>query len=79
MLRHCHAQSRALAHYQDSCRWPARLQARIGPLGDMTWAYEHLYLDTDSKPLRVSMKGGLLIDPRDDPKPATSVEVAGFE
>jgi len=45
----------------------------------MTWAYEHLYLDTDSKPLRVSMKGGLLIDPRDDPKPATSVEVAGFE
>ena len=50
----------------------------VGNLGDRD-NYEHLYLDTDSKPLRVSMKGGLLIDPRDDPNPATSVEVAGFE
>jgi len=39
--------------------------------------YEHLYLDTEAKPLRVSMKGGLLMDPRADPNPATSVEVAG--
>ena len=50
----------------------------VGNLGDRD-NYEHLYLDTDSKPLRVSMKGGLLIDPRDDPNPTTSVAVAGFE
>lgn len=48
----------------------------VGNLGDRD-NYEHLYLDTDSKPLRVSMKVGLLMDPRDDPNPATSVEVAG--
>jgi hypothetical protein len=47
----------------------------IGNLGDND-NYEHLYLDTDAKPLRVSMKEGLLMDPRDDPNPATSVEVA---
>ena len=39
--------------------------------------YEYLYLDTVATPLRVSMKGGLLKDPRSDPNPATSVEVAG--
>jgi len=50
----------------------------VGNLGDRD-NYEHLYLDTDSKPLRVSMKGGLLIDPRDDPNPTTSIEVTGFE
>ncbi len=38
--------------------------------------YEHLYLDTEAKPLRVSMKAGLLMDPRADPNPATNVEVA---
>ena len=50
----------------------------VGDLGDID-NYEHLYLDTEAKPLRVSMKGGLLMDPRDDPNPTTSVEVAGFE
>ena len=50
----------------------------VGDLGDID-NYEHLYLDTEAKPLRVSMKSGLLMDPRDDPNPATSVEVAGFE
>ena len=48
----------------------------VGNLGDRD-NYEHLYLDTEAKPLRVSMKGGLLMDPRADPNPATSVEVAG--
>ena len=48
----------------------------IGNLGDGD-NYEHLCLDTTAKPLRVSMKGGLLMDPRDDPNPATNVEVAG--
>jgi hypothetical protein len=48
----------------------------VGNLGDRD-NYEHLYLDTEAKPLRVSMKGGLLMDPRSDPNPATSVEVAG--
>ena len=47
----------------------------LGNLGDGD-NYEHLYLDTEAKPLRVSMKGGLLMDPRDDPNPATNVEVA---
>nr|WP_281720341.1 hypothetical protein [Nitrosomonas nitrosa] len=47
----------------------------IGDLGDND-NYEYLYLDTEAKPLRVSMKEGLLMDPRDDPNPATSVEVA---
>ena len=47
----------------------------LGDIGDGD-NYEHLYLDTDAKPLSVSMKGGLLMDPRDDPNPATSVEVA---
>ena len=48
----------------------------LGDLGDRD-NYEHLYLDTDAKPLRVSMKGGVLMDPRDDPNPATSIEIAG--
>jgi len=39
--------------------------------------YEYLYLDTDSTALRVNMKGELLIDPRSDANPATSVDVAG--
>ena len=37
--------------------------------------YEHLFLDTKATPLRVSMKSGLLKDPRSDPNPATSVEI----
>jgi len=37
--------------------------------------YEHLFLDTEATPLRLSMKSGLLKDPRADPNPATSVEV----
>ena len=48
----------------------------LGDLGDGD-NYEHLYLDTEANPLRVSMKGGLLMDPRKDPNPATSVAVAG--
>lgn len=48
----------------------------VGDLGDRD-NYEHLYLDTEAKPLRVTMKSGILMDPRDDPNPATSVEVAG--
>jgi len=51
--------------------------AAIGNLGDRD-NYEHLYLDTEAKILRVSMKSGILMDPRDDPNPATSVEVAGL-
>ena len=47
----------------------------FGDVGDGD-NYEHLYLDTDARPLSVSMKGGLLMDPRDDPNPATSVGVA---
>jgi hypothetical protein len=39
--------------------------------------YEYLYLDTESTALRVSMKSNLLMDPRLDGNPATSVEVAG--
>lgn len=38
--------------------------------------YEYLYLDTESTALRVSMKSNLLMDPRLDGNPATSVEVA---
>ena len=41
--------------------------------------YEHLCLDTVATPLRASMRGGLLMDPRDDPNPATDVEIAGME
>jgi hypothetical protein len=37
--------------------------------------YEHLFMDTVANPLRVSMKSGLLKDPRSDPNPDTSVEV----
>ncbi|MFP6806464.1 MAG: hypothetical protein VB957_04690 [Pseudomonadales bacterium] len=48
----------------------------LGNLGDGD-NYEHLYLDTEANPLRVSMKGGLLMDPRADPNPGTSVGVAG--
>jgi len=48
----------------------------LGDLGDGD-NYEHLYLDTEANPLRVSMKGRLLMDPRADPNPATSVEVVG--
>ena len=48
----------------------------VGNLGDRD-NYEHLCLDTKAESLRVSMKGGLLMDPRDDSNPATSVEVAG--
>ena len=48
----------------------------LGNLGDGD-NYEHLYLDTEANLLRVSMKGGLLMDPRADPNPVTSVEVAG--
>ena len=48
----------------------------IGNLGDGD-NYEHLYLDTDARVLRVSMKEGVLMDPRDDPNPATTVGIAG--
>jgi hypothetical protein len=41
--------------------------------------YEHLCLDTVATPLRASMRGGLLMDPRNDPNPATDVEIAGME
>ena len=41
--------------------------------------YEHLCLDTVATPFRASMKGGLLMDPRDDPNPATAIDVAGTE
>lgn len=37
--------------------------------------YEHLYLDTEAIPVRLSMKSGILKDPRTDPNAATSVEV----
>lgn len=39
--------------------------------------YEYLYLNTDTTALSVSMKSGLLMDPRSDANPATSVGVAG--
>jgi hypothetical protein len=39
--------------------------------------YEYLYLDTEATALIVSMKSGLLMDPRSDANPATSVGVAG--
>ena len=39
--------------------------------------YEYLFLDTQATALRVSMKGGLLMDPRSDANPATSVGVVG--
>jgi hypothetical protein len=47
----------------------------IGNLGDGD-NYEHLYIDTATRPLVVSMASGLVMDPRDDPNPETSVEVA---
>lgn len=47
----------------------------LGGSGDRD-NYEHLYLDTKAKILSVSMKKGLLMDPRGDPNPATNVEVA---
>jgi hypothetical protein len=50
----------------------------LGNLGDGD-NYEHLCLDTVATPLRASMRGGLLMDPRDDPNPATDVEIAGME
>jgi len=39
--------------------------------------YEYLYMDTDATAIRVHMQGGLLMDPRHDANPATSVGVAG--
>ena len=39
--------------------------------------YEYLYLDTKDTAITVSMKSGLLMDPRSDANLATSVEVAG--
>ena len=53
--------------------------ARVQPiaLGDIGRDnYEYLYLDTDATLLKVSMKSGLLMDPRADANPATSVGVA---
>ena len=50
----------------------------VGNLGDRD-NYEHLCLDTVATPFRASMKGGLLMDPRDDPNPATAIDVAGTE
>jgi len=38
--------------------------------------YEYLFLDTEAAVLRVSMKSGLLMDPRADANPATSVAIA---
>lgn len=38
--------------------------------------YEYLYLDTEETALRVNIKSGLLMDPRGDVNPATSVEIA---
>jgi hypothetical protein len=49
----------------------------VGGLGDRD-NYEHLYLDTEASVLRVSMKSGLLMDPRGDSNPDTTVEVAGL-
>jgi hypothetical protein len=49
----------------------------VGDLGDRD-NYEHLYLDTEASVLRVSMKSGLLMDPRGDSNPDTTVEVAGL-
>lgn len=48
----------------------------VGRAGDGD-DYERRYLHTDADPLRVGMKAGLLIDPRSDSNPATSVDVAG--
>ena len=50
----------------------------VGNLGDRD-NYEHLCLDTVATPFRARMKGGLLMDPRDDPNPATAIDVAGTE
>lgn len=47
----------------------------IGDLGDGD-NYEYLYLDTEAKPLRVSMKAGIQKDPRADPNSFTIIEVA---
>ena len=41
--------------------------------------YEHLCLDTVATPLRASMRGGLLMDPRNDPNSATDVAIAGMD
>ena len=38
--------------------------------------YEHLYLDSDSTVTSVSMKAGIVMDPRDDPNDSTEVSVA---
>lgn len=50
----------------------------LGNLGDGD-NYEHLYLDTTATPLRVSMKAGLVMDPRDDPNPLPTIEIAVVE
>jgi hypothetical protein len=50
----------------------------LGNLGDGD-NYEHLCLDTVATPLRASMRGGLLMDPRDDPNSATDVAIAGMD
>ena len=49
----------------------------LGGLGDGD-NYEHLYLDTEANVLLVSMKSGILMDPRGDPNPATNVELSGL-
>jgi hypothetical protein len=50
----------------------------LGNLGDGD-NYEHLCLDTVATPPRASMRGGLLMDPRDDPNSATDVAIAGMD
>jgi hypothetical protein len=48
----------------------------LGDLGDSD-NYEHLCLDVTSTALMVSCKAGVLVDPRGDPNPETSIEVSG--
>ena len=40
--------------------------------------YEYLYLDTDEPATHMSIQSDLLMDPREDANPVSSVEIAGY-
>lgn len=61
--------------YRVTTRGGTRTPFALADLGDRD-NYEHLCLDTDEVPERISFGAGLLIDPRGDANPETSVDVS---
>lgn len=67
-------QDRLKGYYVETIDGDLVVPIGLGELDDGD-NYEHLYLDTQTEIVRVNMQSGLLMDPRDDPNPVTSIEV----